>query len=48
MATKKEREAIIKLIKGAEEMDSDGNYVDERQELGTWRDGLLDALECLK
>jgi hypothetical protein len=47
MATKKEKEAILKLVELAEQMDSDGGYIDPRQELGTWRDGLLDAYECL-
>ena len=49
MATKKEKEAILKLIIHAEEVDeATGEFIDARQELGTWRDGLMDAYELLK
>ena len=47
MATKKEKEAILKLIRAAEEMDDEGNFLDERQENGTWRTGLVDAYNLL-
>ena len=47
MATKKEKEAILKLIRAAEEMDDEGNFLDARQEDGTWRTGLVDAYNLL-
>lgn len=47
MATKKEKEKIMKLIQKSYELDLHGDYIDSRQENGTWRDGLQDALNCL-